>query len=272
MIAVHPCYLPHLHILPAEKLCTMEKRDLVIVIAALAIVIIMALVVKPAITGEPPDLSIPIPGVEPTPSPQPTLPDWAKEYTAQPATVSPTAPPTPQPTWSGQSQTLGIVGPGATPEPTLSHSQLPEETPPAPEQLLTYATIEGNYGGMTENLSMPFPYWEIHYTVEPWDRFVGVTESKAGGIASSMGTEVFPSFSIEVRDAADPDRIIRTIEPPGGLDPELWERGESYDPRPWVEKFYEGTSRGEYYFVINTHMIRSYHIEILVPERYLGSY
>ena len=62
----------------------MEKRDLVIVIAALAIVIVMALVVKPALTGEPPDLSIPIPGAEPTPTPEPTLPDWAKDYHAQP--------------------------------------------------------------------------------------------------------------------------------------------------------------------------------------------
>ncbi len=250
----------------------MEKRDLVIVIAALAIVIVMALIVKPAITGEPPDLSIPIPGIGPAPTPEPTLPDWAKDYNAPPTAVPATAAPTPQPTWSGQSQTLGIVGPGATPGPTLSHSQLPEEATPVPEKLLTYATIEGNYGGMTETLSMPFPDWELHYTVEPWDRFVGVTESKAGGIASSMGTQVFPSFSIEVRDAADPDRIIRTIEPAGGLDPDLWARGENYDPRPWVEKFYEGTSRGDYYFVINTHMIRSYRIEILVPERYLGNY
>jgi len=250
----------------------MEKRDLVIVIAALAIVIVMALVIKPAITGEPPDLSIPIPGVEPTPTPGPSLPDWAENYNAPPTEVPSMGPSTPQPTWSGQSQTLGIVGPGATPEPTRSHSRLPEDTTPIPENLLIYATIEGNYGGMTENLSMPFPYWEIHYTVEPWERFAGVTESRAGGIASSMGTEVFPSFSIEVRDAADPDRIIRTIEPAGGLDPELWDRGANYDPRPWVEKFYEGTTRGDYYFVINTHMIRTYHIEILVPERYLGSY
>ncbi|MBP1927957.1 hypothetical protein J2741_000504 [Methanolinea mesophila] len=249
----------------------MEKRDLAIVIAALAIVIVLALVVKPALTGKPPDLSIPIPGTEPTPSPTPTLPDWAKDYYAS-STTSATPVPTPSPTWSGQSQTLGIVGPGSTPEPTLSHSRLPEEPTPVPEKMLVYATIDGNYGGMTENISMPFPYWELQYTVEPWDRFVGVTESKAGGIASSMGTQVFPSFSIEVRDASDPDRVIRTIEPAGGLDPDLWGRGDDYDPRPWVEKFYEGTSRGSYYFVIKPHMIRSYHIEILVPERYLGNY
>jgi hypothetical protein len=251
----------------------MEKRDLVIVIAALAIVIVMALVVKPALTGEPPDLSIPMPGAERTPTPEPTLPDWAKDYNVPPTAVPSTASPTPQPTWSGQSETLGIVGPAVTPKTTLSHSQLPQETTPIPEKMLTYATIDGNYGGRTENLSMPFPYWELHYTVEPWDkRFVGTTESKAGGIASSFGAEVFPSFSIEVHDADNPDQVIRTIEPAGGLDPDLWARGENYDPRPWVEKFYEGTSRGDYYFVINTHMIRSYHIDILVPERYLGSY
>jgi hypothetical protein len=44
----------------------------------------------------------------------------------------------------------------------------------------------------------------------------------------------------------------------------------STDPRPWVEKFYEG-ERG-YYFIINANSLLSYEIDIQVPTRYIGKY
>ena len=78
-------------------------------------------------------------------------------------------------------------------------------------------------------------------------------------------------FRSELRDASD-NSLVKTIEPRGGLDPDLWDKGDEYDPRPWIEKFYEGGRARDYYFVINTHMIRSYRIEVKVPDRYIGQY
>jgi len=65
---------------------------------------------------------------------------------------------------------------------------------------------------------------------------------------------------------------VRVITPAGGLDATLWKQGTGYDPRPWIEEFYEGTKSMNYYFVINTHMIHSYEIDILVPKHYVGKY
>jgi hypothetical protein len=74
-------------------------------------------------------------------------------------------------------------------------------------------------------------------------------------------------FNLQVMDADDPNRIVRTITPPGGLDFTVWKES---DPRPWKEKFYEG--QRNYYFVINTQALSSYTIEIRVPEEYIGKY
>ena len=101
---------------------------------------------------------------------------------------------------------------------------------------------------------------------------MNTTESKAAGVAKSVGSEVFPSFSIQVIDADQPNRTVRTITPPGGLDAKLWAKGKDYDPRPWVEKFYEGVENHNYYFVITPHMIHSYRIDVMVPQRYIGKY
>jgi hypothetical protein len=79
-------------------------------------------------------------------------------------------------------------------------------------------------------------------------------------------------------DAGDPNRIVRTVTPPGGLtDYTLWQTTTtnngitiSNDPRPWKEYFYEG-QRG-YYFIIQANSLNSYEIDIRVPTRYIGKY
>ena len=96
-------------------------------------------------------------------------------------------------------------------------------------------------------------------------------------------------------DAGDPNRIVRSISPPGGLDPDLWAgiikastnpmvtpTKSKYaevsptpttiytDPRPWTEKFYEG--QRSYYFIITSKYIDSYELDIRVPTRYIGEY
>lgn len=246
----------------------MEKRDLIILLVALAAIVIVAVVVKPIMTGQPPDLSLPsIPGLTPEPevtattSPQTPLVTLVR---------TPSPKPTPSPTWSGKSTDLGYVS-KISAEETPSFTRFPDETP-GPEKMLTYASIKSWGGGVTQTISMPFPYWELHYSVDPWETtYVGETESKEAGPAGFVYGEIHPRFSIEVRDASDKS-LVREIQPTGGLDKELWEEEEENDPRPWVEKFYESTSKRSYYFVIHTHMINSYTMEIKVPEQYLGKY
>jgi len=266
----------------------MEKRDVIMVVLGLAIVLVVAFVVKPMLTGKPVDMSIPvaIPGVAtPTPTPSTVVADddsyaryKASQNTPKVATTVPTKTPTPTPSWSGQSKGLGFVDPtrySQTPTPTpITHTGVAlqtsefESTP-----MVTYVTIEGKAPGSTEPISMPFPYWELRYTVNPYEAtYSGTTTSKAAGVASSHATEVFPSFTIQVIDADQPNLTVRTITPPGGLDAALWKKGKDYDPRPWVEKFYEGVENHNYYFIITPDNIHSYRIDVMVPQHYVGKY
>ena len=97
----------------------MEKRDVIMVVMGLAIVLVIAFVAKPMITGKPVDLSIPaaIPGLAtPTPTPAAASADDAYEkykasQNANAGTPSPTITPTPTPTWNGQAQDLSLTNP-----------------------------------------------------------------------------------------------------------------------------------------------------------------
>ena len=95
--------------------------------------------------------------------------------------------------------------------------------------------------------------------------------AEGSGISHSVMQGSFsvtnPMFILQVMDADDPNRIVRTITPPGGLDSTLW---TGSDPRPWKEKFYEGQK--DYFFIINTQALSSYTIEIRVPTEYIGKY
>jgi hypothetical protein len=265
----------------------MEKRDVIMVVLGLAIVLVVAFVVKPMVTGKPVDMSIPatIPGMAtPTPTATPVAAEddsYARYKASQnmpQVTALPTSSPTPTPSWGGQPTGLGMVDPSRysqTPVPTpVPHSGVASETSDFQSKpMVVYATIQGKDPGSTEPLSMPFPYWELKYTVDPYEStFVGTTGNKAAGVASSSATEVFPSFSIQVVDADQPNRTVRTVTPPGGLDAALWKKGKEYDPRPWVEKFYEGVENHNYYFVITPDNIHSYRIDVMVPEAYIGKY
>jgi hypothetical protein len=145
---------------------------------------------------------------------------------------------------------------------------------------ITYATISGQYRGTTQVMHIPFPYWELWYTVEPAGKMGGDDQSLSSStVVGEEGSGIYhsfvqgsfsvitPVFTIQVMDADDPNRIVRTITPPGGLDSTLW---TDSDPRPWKEKFYEG--QRNYYFVINTQALSSYTIEIRVPAEYIGKY
>ncbi len=260
----------------------MNSKDVRYVVLALAVILVLAVVVKPIMTGQPINTGLP---VATTPTPEITPVVTSAVSAIQTVTTVPTPTPTPVPTWGGTSQTVAFV------DPNRYQLNLTEFTPRGqadytPENITrpmtSYATIPGKYSGTTDVIYIPFPYWELSYTVDPATTpssgaKPGKSTSTSEGVYRSgiqgSYSSVFPRFTIQVMDAEDPNRIVRIITPPGGLDENLWKGetdGISNDPRPWVEKFYEGNHK--YYFVITSNFIDSYNLNITVPSEYIGKY
>jgi hypothetical protein len=277
----------------------MDKKDIMYMAGALCIILIIALVIKPVMTGQPANTGL----VTPTPQP-PITPDSYQNtnISHKVATVVTTIPiptptPTPVPTWDKNVSSVVFVNPSTY---GVSFNQsLPGGTRidsiTQNKSMTTIAKISGQYSGTTEIMNIPFPYWELWYTVDPFTDMGGkeqdltsttVKGSKQSGQKSIGSAQIIqgsfsvinPTFTIQVMDGDDPNRIIRTITPPGGLDSALW-TGKTVegdysdttitipDPRPWKEKFFEGNRN--YFFIITTHAINSYGIEIRVPSEYI---
>jgi hypothetical protein len=233
----------------------MERQDVMYVVAAIVIVALFALVIRPAMTGESvtlPAFGNPLTTQEPVTTVLTVVATPAStQVSTPPQTPVPT--PTPTPSWDRTTKTVGFVDP-ATYKVNLNTS-IPAGTvqkPAGPQNrtLVTYAEIKGQSSGTTEIVYIPFPYWELHYTVEP---LVDIAREDV---------MVFPRINIQVMDADDPGRFVRVIDP-DQLDTRTWAIS---DPRPWVEKFYEG--HHSYYFIVNARFISSYEIAIEVPEHY----
>jgi hypothetical protein len=222
-----------------------------------------------------------------------------------PRTPVPTPTATPMPTWNPNAvKTVAFVDPSSyglsANQSTLKGTKM--NNTPLIENMTIFATIESSTGGggTTNIMYIPFPYWELVYTLSPNNEILPVTTvitpTKGVGIAysgiSGSYSTAKPEFTAIVMDGDDPNRIVRTITPPGGIDSDLWagksrdEAGKQIereadkdlntvekkelDPRPWTEKFYEG--QRNYYFVIKTQSIQSYSMTIQVPARYIGKY
>ena len=276
----------------------MDKKDIMYGVAAVVIILVMALVVKPAMTGQPVNTGIPVPTTLAAVKSVTTIPVTTVPK-AVVTTIKPT--PTPAPTWDKRVKTVGFVN-SSTYGVTLTE-EIPNATRidnlPLNTSMTSFAKISGQYSGTTQVINIPFPYWELVYTVDPVvatkPGSLAVTATKGSGVAAGSGIQgsysgVTPEFTIQVMDAEDPSRVVRTISPPGGIDLNLWlgvkgtinpsstaKKGRETtssdtiyaDPRPWTEKFFEG-KRG-YYFIINSQLIKSYSIDIRVPTRYIGT-
>ena len=218
------------------------------------------------------------------------------------ATTQPTPTPTTMPTWNpGAVQTVVFVDPSkyglSTNENELKGTRI--DAPSPNTSMTTFASFGSSQGasGTTNIMYVPFPYWELEYTLEPASALTQgkfeITPTRGSGIAHS-GIEgsystVKPEFTIQVMDGDDPNRVVRTISPPGGIDVNLWTGGESdggdypertsrhaeqvtpdvtpVDPRPWTEKFYEG--QRNYFFIITAKGLTSYSLKINIPTRYI---
>lgn len=139
------------------------------------------------------------------------------------------------------------------PAPAITPVPLIRESP----GLTTIGTITGQSGRKSAKIMVPSGYWELWYTADPL-----VTGGQDSHSASGANSAVFPTLSMEITDAEDPNNVIETVEPPGGLDVTLWQR--SYDPRPWSKKFYQGYK--EFNFDITARHVKSYVIEVRVPK------
>jgi hypothetical protein len=157
----------------------MEQRDIMVIVAAIAVILILAVVVKPMLTGEPATL---LPEDTLQPDESATITDMIADqpvYTPM-ATMPPTLIPTPLPI------------PLQTPPIGLTWQPDPDK--PMPNlQMTKYAEIVGRYTGVTEYFTMPVPYWELQYELT-----YDVTKS--------------PEFSIDVHEIkGGVDSTIRTM-------------------------------------------------------------
>jgi len=281
-----------------------DKKDVMYLVAALALVLVIALVIKPVVTGQPLDMGIPLATTTLEITTMHTESTMIPVVTTSSTSV-PTTTPSPSPTWNpGAVQTVVFVDPSkyglTTNESELRGTRI--NATPRNTSMTTFASFGSSQGasGTTNIMYVPFPYWELEYTVEPATALTQskfeITPTQGSGIAHS-GIEgsystVKPEFRIQVMDGDDPNRIVRTIAPPGGIDLDLWlgnkpEGGEyptrtsryasqvtpdvtPVDPRPWTEKFYEG--QRHYYFVVTAKGLNSYSLKINVPTRYIGQY
>jgi hypothetical protein len=259
----------------------MDKKAIMYALAAFGIILIIAIVIKPLATGQPVNTGISLPTITQAATLKPV--HVYTEITPPLTLLVTTIPPTPVPTWDAKTKTVGFVDPGtygismneSLPGGTRINSTSLKKT------TTSYAKISGQYSATTQVINIPFPYWELWYTVEPSGPTGGkgqtltsktATGSKEQGsiitVIQGSFSVTYPAFTIQVMDAEDPNRIVRTITPPGGIDKSLWTGAG--DPRPWKERFYEGARK--YYFIIYAHSLNSYNLDIRVPSEYIGKY
>ncbi|KUL00298.1 MAG: hypothetical protein XE11_2494 [Methanomicrobiales archaeon 53_19] len=257
----------------------MDKKDGMIFLTGIFIIIIVALVIKPMATGESPDLSMPeipsLPGTgderAPTPAVPPTAVPLGQIRIPHPSTVDGAGIGShPEQVWDGSPIQLGYVDPGIyhlTQEDTIIPARAPIDSGSHLPQLETYASFSAGTGDgltsgtplTTEIFFIPFPRWELWYTLETSvnpGADISVSEERINGAVG------YPRFSITVMDADDPGRVVATISPSDGpIDDSLWD--DDNDPRPWKHKFFEGGR--SYYMIVERRLIDSYEIEIKVP-------
>lgn len=289
----------------------MQKEDYQWVIVALGILVVIALIIKPVMTHEPPNFSIPefpaLPRMPVLPSaPQTVTTPVSTMVTTPPVTAAPTPPPTasaaptstPAPgqtllVWNGSTQTVGFVDPSTynvnlttyTPRHNEFIPEFANQSFQPLERSRNYTSllktpITGQFSGTTQVVAIPFPYWELWYTIEPTLSDLSKLGDASGGSyviqptrgkgASASGAQgsystVKPTFTVDVMDAGNSSRLVRTVTPIESIDTALW---KDNDPRPWKEKFFEGEK--SYYFIIKATGIKSYSLDIKVPNNYLG--
>ncbi len=172
----------------------MQKQDLVFFIAAIAIVILLAVVVKPIMNGEPVAIlpqssetrdvsNIPIPSGAPS---APYTPIIASSQAGSAESSSSS--------WDGVAKSVQFVDPSTYNIQFASSKdfgfRMPGDEQYQKEEFVTYATIDGQWDATTQIIRIPFPYWDMKVSIE------------------SMG---------KVGNEADDDKVIHNVTPPEQL-------------------------------------------------------
>ena len=155
----------------------------------------------------------------------------------------------------------GVLTTEATSSVTLSQTPIPTTASltsafSGSPGLTTLISVTGKTGQTSDAFNVTGGYWELRYTADPI-----ATGGQDSVSSSGSNSAVFPYLQIQVIDK-NSDRVVTSVEPPGGLDKNLWQKS-GLDPRPWKQKFYEGNK--EYYFVITAKHLTSYTVEARIP-------
>jgi len=219
----------------------MERRDILAIVAALAVVLILALVVKPMLTHQAPNLGLPE-----TPAPSVPVEQGATEsgiVVTGPTEIVLTPEPTPVPASPVPpvNDTLQTGSDFGRPLPSMTPvTWQPDADNPMPAvQMITYADIVGKYTGSTAPFRIPTPYWEIAYNVTP-----------------SGSMPVFMMDVIEKGVSGETDKTIRSM---------VYRQGKEPDPKEG--RFFEGGH--EYYLNITADQVEKYRITVSIPLKYL---
>jgi len=229
----------------------MEKRDVMVVVIAIAAFAVLAIVIQPLLAGQSiglggqgqdgistPSRTIP----QTTPGLSTTIPPGKRVPTTVPTTVPATVAPVTTEPWDGSVKTVGMLDQPAD-LPPASPTIPPDNAPN--RSLTTYARIGPFTGsGTTDIVHVPYPSWVLEYTAEP----------------TTTSGDVFPKIVIQVFDAQNPNRLVIPV-----IDQQI-----IGDPPtdPWSVKLYEGNR--DYYFKVDTRFIKTYTLTIKIPTQYLG--
>lgn len=213
----------------------MEKRDYIVIVVAILIVLILAVFVKPMLTGQ---QVVFLPASPPSPTEKPI------EQGLMPTDTSPSHTPVQEISQISSAPTQSEVIPTSK---SQAAEVIPEVTPmtwqpdpanPMPAiQMINYAEIIGKYTGKTEPFRIPTPYWELNYNVTPLDN-----------------TAV---FLIDIYKLNNKEEIpVRSF---------VWHEG--VEPNPQDLRFFEGGR--DYYLNITAEKLKEYKIVIKIPLKYI---
>lgn len=217
----------------------MERRDIIVIAGALIVVLILAIVVKPMLTGQAPNLGLPQ-----TPAPSGStgqgVPSTVQEMAGPTEVQLATETPAPSGTISAAESTN--TGPGQEkplPSPTAISWQPNADNPMPAVQMVDYADIVGKYTGNTAPFRIPTPYWEISYNVTP-----------------SGSSPVFMMDVLEKGTQGEKDKTIRSL---------IYRPGKQMDPMEG--RFFEGGR--DYYLNITADQVEKYRIIVSIPLKYI---
>lgn len=232
----------------------MEKRDAIVIVVAILIVLIMAMYIKPLVTGKeakliPDEISNIFSTKNDTSqdvnfslndsyiSESSDNQSYNASFNITPneseanITVTPTI--TPIQPWNGSAITLppgNLTHQGMVPRQYVTSYQRYSFMEPA-VQLKTYTTISGKSSQISSPIIIPSKYWEIWYSVElPEDLQNPMLEEQSEDDPEVQSlSAVNPYFEFTVTNT-ETNQVIRRVTPSGGLDPKVWKgtfgRGE----------------------------------------------